>query len=162
MIASDTYERDETLPDLARGYATPLPPDPAELRAEDAFKPPVDNFDLLPRMGSPAGGGYSTVTDLWRFDQALRSGVLVRPQTAELLTTGKVALPFDTDERYGYGFQEERYLGTRISGHGGGFPGVSSKLDIYLDLGYTVAVLSNLDGGAQPVVAKIRELLVRA
>jgi len=161
MIASDTYERDETLPDLARGYATPLPPDPAELRAEDAFKPPVDNFDLLPRMGSPAGGGYSTVTDLWRFDQALRAGVLVRPQTAELLTTGKVAPPFDTDERYGYGFQEERYLGTRISGHGGGFPGVSSKLDIYLDLGYTVAVLSNLDGGAQPVVAKFRELLVR-
>jgi len=84
-------------------------------------------------MGSPAGGGYSTVTDLWRLDQALRSGVLVRPQTAELLTTGKVAPPFDTDERYGYGFQEERYLGTRISGHGGGFPGVSSKLYTFSD-----------------------------
>ena len=161
MTSSDSYEKHETVADLARGYAMPLPPDPADLRAEDAFKPPVDNFDILPRMGSSAGGGYSTVMDLLRFDRALRSGRLVSLGMAELLMTGKVSLPFDESERYGYGFQEERYLGTRISGHGGGFPGVSSKLDIYLVLGYTVVVLANVDGGAQPVVTKIRELLVR-
>jgi CubicO group peptidase (beta-lactamase class C family) len=161
MTASDSYEKHAAVPDLARGYTNPLPPDPADLRAEDAFKPLVDNLEILPRMGSSAGGGYSTVTDLLRFDRALRAGRLVSPPMAETLMTGKVSLPFDDGERYGYGFQEERYRGTRISGHGGGFPGVSSKLDIYLDLGYTVAVLANVDGGAQPVVAKIRELLVR-
>jgi CubicO group peptidase (beta-lactamase class C family) len=102
------------------------------------------------------------VFDLLRFDQALRSGRLVSPAMAERLMTGSVALPFGDDERYGYGFQEERYRGSRISGHGGGFPGVSSKLDIHRDLGYTVVVLSNIDGGARPVIAKIRELLVRS
>jgi hypothetical protein len=30
-------------------------------------------------------------------------------------------------------------------GHGGGFPGISSSLRMYLDLGYTIAVMSNYD-----------------
>ncbi len=49
----------------------------------------------------------------------------------------------------------------RIVGHSGGFPGINSKLDIFLDTGYTVAVMSNYDMGAMPVAEKIRELLGR-
>jgi CubicO group peptidase (beta-lactamase class C family) len=161
MSSTDSYEKTARVPDLARGYTTPLPPNPADLRVEDVLGTRVDNHDILPRMGSSAGGGYSTVTDLLRFELALRDGTLVHPETANRWLTGVVPLPFSEDERYGYGFQEEHYLGTRISGHGGGFPGVSAKLDIYRDLGYTVAVLSNVDAGAPPVVAKIRELIVR-
>jgi hypothetical protein len=48
---------------------------------------------------------------------------------------------------------------SRIVGHGGGFPGINSQLDIYLDNDYTVAVMSNYSGGAQPVVEKSRALL---
>jgi CubicO group peptidase (beta-lactamase class C family) len=161
MTASDSFRRDASIADLAHGYATPLPPNPADLTAEAAFAPRVDNYDFLPLMGSSAGGGYSTVRDLNRFAIALQDGSLVSRTMADRLMSGAVSLPFNETERYGYGFQEERYLATRISGHGGGFPGVSSKLDVYRDLGYTVVVLSNVDGGAQPVVAKIKELLVR-
>jgi len=44
-------------------------------------------------------------------------------------------------------------------GHAGGFPGINSQLDIYLDNDYTVAVMSNYSGGAQPVIEKARSLL---
>jgi hypothetical protein len=44
-------------------------------------------------------------------------------------------------------------------GHGGGFPGINSQLDIYLDNDYTVAVMSNYSAGAQPVVERSRALL---
>ncbi len=53
------------------------------------------------------------------------------------------------------------YRVTRIVGHSDGFPGINSKLDIFLDTGYTVAVMSNYDMGAMPVAEKIRELLER-
>ena len=161
MTSSDSYLRDEPVPNLAVGYTVPLPPDPAELTIDILNAPRADNRTMLPVQGSSAGGGYSTVEDLLKFDQALRSYTLLSRELTETVLTGRVPLPFDGEELYGYGFQEERYNGTRITGHGGGFPGVSAKLDIYRDLGYTVVVLANIDGGAQPVIAKIRELLVR-
>jgi CubicO group peptidase (beta-lactamase class C family) len=161
MGASDTYEKNASVPNLAHGYTTPLPQNPADLRVEDVLGPRADNYGILPRMGSPAGGGYSTVMDLLRFAEALHAGTLVSRETAELFMTGTIDVPIAPNARYGYGFEEQQYRGTRITGHGGGFPGVNSKLDIYRDLGYTVVVLSNIDGGAQPVIAKIRDLLVR-
>jgi hypothetical protein len=52
------------------------------------------------------------------------------------------------------------YRGTRIAGHGGGFPGINSDLAMYLDRGYTVAVMSNYDPPtAQRVSDKLRELI---
>ncbi len=51
--------------------------------------------------------------------------------------------------------------GNRIVGHGGGFPGISSNLDMYLDTGYTVAVMANYDRAAKMVSGKIEELLAR-
>jgi hypothetical protein len=47
----------------------------------------------------------------------------------------------------------------RIVGHGGGFDGINSNLDIYLDKGYISAIMSNYGHGAQPIERKIRELL---
>jgi glycosidase len=46
-------------------------------------------------------------------------------------------------------------------GHGGGFPGISSNLDLFTDLGYTAVVLSNYDEGARPIVDKLRDLIAR-
>ena len=39
--------------------------------------------------------------------------------------------------------------------------GTNGVLDIYLDKGYIVAVLSNYDNGAGPVAQKISQLLAR-
>jgi hypothetical protein len=48
-----------------------------------------------------------------------------------------------------------------VVGHSGGFPGINANLDIFLDRGYVVAVLSNYDRGASPVAEKIRQLMAR-
>jgi len=40
----------------------------------------------------------------------------------------------------------------RVVGHSGGFPGISSNLSMFLDSGYTLAVLSNQDAGSMDIV----------
>jgi len=59
--------------------------------------------------------------------------------------------------QYGYGFGVDPE--TKIVGHSGGFPGISSNLDIFKGTGYVAVVLSNYGGGSQPVVEKIRTLV---
>ena len=48
---------------------------------------------------------------------------------------------------------------TGIVGHSGGFPGISSNLDIFKGTGYVAVVMSNYGGASQPVVEKIRTLV---
>jgi D-alanyl-D-alanine carboxypeptidase len=59
------------VPNRAVGY---LPASPAG----GAWLP---NTDTLPWRGTAAGGGYSTVGDLLRFAEALRSGRLISKAT---------------------------------------------------------------------------------
>jgi CubicO group peptidase (beta-lactamase class C family) len=109
--------------------------------------------------GGPAGGGYSTVRDLLAFAEAVRSGRLVSPATAERLWTPRPDLG-SPEYGFGFGVGRDAALG-RSAGHSGGFSGISSILDIYLDSGRTVAVLSNVDGGMPPVAQKLREVAGR-
>ncbi len=44
-------------------------------------------------------------------------------------------------------------------GHGRGFSGIGSNLDMFLDSGYTPDVSSNYDRGAHSINSKIRELI---
>ncbi len=67
--------------------------------------------------------------------------------------------PFKAE--YGYGFTVAEGPAGRIVGHSGGFPGINSRLDIYLDKGYIVAVMSNVDQGAEPLAEKAVQLLAR-
>jgi hypothetical protein len=46
-------------------------------------------------------------------------------------------------------------------GHGGGLDGNNSNLDIFVDAGYIVAVMSNYSNGASPLARKIQPLLVQ-
>jgi hypothetical protein len=70
------------------------------------------------------------------------------------LTTPKPELG-SPDYGFGFGIID----GGRIVGHSGGFEGISAQLDIYLVDGYTMAVLANYGGAAQPVIEKVRTLL---
>jgi CubicO group peptidase (beta-lactamase class C family) len=159
MTGSDSFERDAAVPNLAIGYMDPLPLDPRDLVPEMVLGPREENTRTLPRQGSPAGGGYATVEDLLCFDLALRTHRLLDPQHTDLVLAGKVDTAFGLDERYAYGFIDARVNGTRITGHGGGAPGINANLDMYLDRRYTVAVLANYDGAAELVNRKIRTLL---
>ena len=48
---------------------------------------------------------------------------------------------------------------TGIVGHSGGFPGISSNLDIFKGTGWVAVVQANYGGASQPVVEKIRALV---
>jgi len=148
MINTDCYDMDEDVPNLAMGYT----------RADGGRAGQRNNLYMHVIRGASAGGGFSTVEDLLRFDQALRSNKLLNPEYTQLVTTAK---PEIGSPQYGFGFGVGGSPDNRIVGHSGGFPGISAVLDMHLDTGYTVAVLSNYDGGATIINQKLIELLRR-
>jgi hypothetical protein len=62
---------------------------------------------------------------------------------------------------YGYGFGVRQGPGGKIVGHSGGFDGINSELDIYVDSGWIVVVMSNVDNGASPLAARLGRTLAR-
>ena len=104
--------------------------------------------------GGPQGGCYSTVEDLLRFDQALRSNKLITAESFKTLATPKPEL---NSPNYGYGFQV--WAAENAVGHGGGFTGINSNLEMWLGSGWTAIVMSNYSGGAQPVILKMDSLI---
>jgi CubicO group peptidase (beta-lactamase class C family) len=148
MPASDAYDIDLVVPHLAIGYSRERTPRGPQWRA--------NTFEHVIR-GGPAGGGYSTARDLLAFAEAMRKGTLVSPATAERLWTAKPVLH---SPDYGYGFGVGQDALGRTAGHSGGFPGIGSILDIYLDSGWTVVVLTN-DGSMPTVAQKLREVAGR-
>ena len=152
MQDTDCYDLATDPPNLATGY-TRVAPD----GKYDPSGPWWSNIFLHLVRGSPAGGGYSTAPDLLRFATALRNGVLLEPATLADFTTGKVELA--PGHRYGYGFADTTLHGHRIVGHSGGFAGIHSNLDIFWNDSWSVAVMSNIDGGASDLQDKARELI---
>jgi CubicO group peptidase (beta-lactamase class C family) len=102
------------------------------------------NTHTLPYRGTPAGGGYTTTEDLWRFATALTDHQLLDAHHTTLLTTEQGNAGW-TGRWSGYGFFTTTIWGIRSFGHKGGAPGMSGDLAIYPDSGYIVAVLANLD-----------------
>jgi len=154
MINTDCYEMDTPVPNLAIGY-TKMDYE-GNRSPDDGWR---NNLFMHAVKGGPAGGGFSTVEDLLRFDIALRSNKLISQESFDTLTTGKTQrVP---GSMYAYLFQDRRLNGHRIVGHGGGAPGINANLDMYLDNGYTAAVMANYDEAASMVAQKIEKLLAR-
>lgn len=149
MKSSGSFPKTDKIPNLAVGYMRQGP--------GGAWVP---NWDTLPWRGMSAGGGDSTLEDLLRFDRALRGHKLLNKELTETVMAGKVQPGQNANSKYAYGFQEESVAGHRVVGHGGGAPGMNALLDMYLDNGYTVVVLSNFGPpAAQRVGGYIRERL---
>ena len=156
MSDTDFYETDRDTPNLAVGYTNIGPTGWLERLSR------ADNTFSLPVKGGPAGGGYSTVEDLLKFIVALRTHKLLNPKLTELVLTGKVERDDEWGGKYAYGFAEDMINGKRIVGYTAGYTGVNGELDLYPELGYTVAVLSNYDPpSAQRVAYKLREMITR-
>jgi CubicO group peptidase (beta-lactamase class C family) len=147
MKNTDCYELDRVNANLAVGYERV----PSGTRVD--FRNNI--FDHVLR-GGPAGGGFSTVEDLDRFAQALRGTTLLDPASKQELWKARPEISSPT---YGLGFAIDETRAGRRVGHSGGFTGISAGLDIYLDEGWNVAVLSNFGGVAPIVTTKAAELI---
>ena len=146
MTNSDCYELDRVNTNLAVGYEKEYTDNGIEFR---------NNIFMHVLRGGPQGGGYSTVEDLLKFDVALRSGKLVGKDYVKQLLSAKPDLK---SPDYGYGFQIDSI--NQIAGHSGGFPGINSNLDMYLNNGFTAVVMSNYGRGGELVDDKIQQLIL--
>jgi CubicO group peptidase (beta-lactamase class C family) len=154
MAHTAAYRLDEDVPNRAIGYVR------ESTQGDHAGLYPRTNFLVSPLKGSPAGGTYSTVHDLLRFAQALQSHQLLSAALTDVLLQTRVATGMRGDASYAYGFGCHTVGGVQIVGHNGGAPGVGAQLDMYLELGYTFALLSNYGAGAlTELVRSIRRLL---
>jgi CubicO group peptidase (beta-lactamase class C family) len=96
-----------------------------------------------------AGGARSTVEDMFRFSRALQERKLLNKEYTELKLAG------------GAGMSAEKINGISVVGHIGGAPGMSTSFDMYPELGYTVVILSTLDGAAITVRDRVRSRFTR-
>lgn len=93
-----------------------------------------------------AGSLYSTVEDLYKWDQALHEGKILSAESRKLMFTPGLS-------NYGYGIRitdeaiGKSELKTRIIGHGGGINGFNSLLTRAVDKGQTVVILDNVGQG---------------
>lgn len=145
MTNTDCYELDKVNNNLAIGY---------DKRYTDSGVEWTNNIFAHVMRGGPQGGGYSTAEDLLKFDHALRSGKLISPASFKLISTAKPEL---NSPEYGYGFSIDAKR--NVVGHSGGFPGISSNLDMYLDSGWTAIVMSNYSRGSGPATTKMGSLI---
>lgn len=145
MNNTDCYEMDYPVENLAIGYS----------RDHDSSHKWQNNLYQHVIKGGPAGGGFSTVGDLYLFARAISTGKLVKQESLETMWKSHA------EANYGYGFSVAQGPGDKVVGHSGGFSGINSNLDIFLDKGYIVAVMSNISNGASPLADRISQLLVR-
>ncbi|GLY68411.1 serine hydrolase domain-containing protein [Amycolatopsis taiwanensis] len=156
MSHTDFYSRPQVLADntISRPYLTQ--PDGTRI---DFASSPFAPFTI----GGPAGGAYSTASDMLAYAGALTSGKLLNPAFTGLMTSGKVALPplqpSSQAEFYGYGYDDAIVNGERVFGHSGGGPGIATRLDVFPGLDWVSIVLGNYDTPINPIVELGRKLI---
>ncbi len=124
------FDKTQELAGRATGY----------LAGKDGGYNPIAAQDALGAYA--AGGLYSTVEDLLRWEQALASEKLLRKGTLEKAwEPGQLSDGRRT--RYGYGWMTISYRGLREVGHGGDIPGFNTYVARYPQEKFTVIVLSN-------------------
>jgi D-alanyl-D-alanine carboxypeptidase len=139
MNDSDHYERDFITENVATGYTRHMPDGTVHetLRRRNDF--------IIGTKGSPAGGGYSTLRDLRRFDEAVASNMLLDSQHSRM-----VFLPLDVDP--------QKTPGAIVLA--GGALGLTALYLKFFHAGYTVFVLSNYDPeDIEPLSEKIRDMI---
>ncbi|MBX6311497.1 MAG: serine hydrolase [Isosphaeraceae bacterium] len=105
----------------------------------------------------PGAGLCGTAADLARFAVALQSGVLLRPETVQMMCQSQTTLD-DTPTGYGLGFSLSEHEGHREVLHVGAMPGVSALLYLRPDDHSAVALLSNLEKQAAALLDLAREI----
>jgi CubicO group peptidase (beta-lactamase class C family) len=140
MTNTDSYHRDSPVENLAMGYTNMNYNDPQGEGYE------WNNMYLMPPMGTPAGGGYSTAEDLLKYDKALRSHKLLNSEYTHYLLNRFKGSPGDP------------FTPNKTSRIVGGAPGINAFLGIDFLLSYSIIVLSNYD---HPVAMNVAEGIIK-
>src|SRR5262245_33560440 len=143
MVATGYFDSDDPTPDLAMGYT----------RGEDHKSPLHENVFTRPARGCAAGGGYSTVDDMLRFDQALTSDKLCAAGWTEWVIGGPA--PAQAQAAAATGNRPAPSLG-----FAGGAAGISA--DYSREGAITLIVLGNFDPPfTQGVGTQLRSIVRR-
>jgi CubicO group peptidase (beta-lactamase class C family) len=115
----------------------------------------VENIFSYPPIGSPDGGAHSTAADLLRFVDATREGELLGREFTEEFFLPQVE--HDEDVFYGFGLEFDigDDGGVRSWYKEGINAGASGIVRSYPDAGIDLAVLSNSEEGAWPVIREL-------
>ena len=140
-------ERARKIEKRAYGYSNSMDSNGYELDDDDPL-----NYII----GS--GGIYSTVDDLYHWDQALYGEQLVSRETlAEAFTPNR--LNNGEEHPYGFGWRIGKHLGHRRVSHAGGWVGFDTFIGRYPDDRFSVIVLSNRsDRDAGELAERVAEL----
>jgi CubicO group peptidase (beta-lactamase class C family) len=175
MTNSGFFQMDDSVSNLAIGFGR------EKIDGKISWK---NNLFSNVLKGSPAGGGFSTVGDMFRFMQAITTYKLVSKATARELLSGEIVRPPNAKyhkekivvqgqtyevvfseygpsglwNRYGLEIFSSRPLS--IGHSGGGMRGINDDLIIYPTEGYLIIYFSNYTGeGILDPRNKIEELL---
>jgi CubicO group peptidase (beta-lactamase class C family) len=151
MMDSGFYDRRDAAPRVAEGWD----------KVDGTW---VENIYSYPPIGSPDGGAHVTAPDLVRFIQAVRNGELLNAEFTEEFFTPQVEhLAGEDSEPTMYGLGLEFDLnedGTVRSYFKEGInAGASGIVRHYLEAGLDIAVLSNSEDAAWPVIRELDERL---
>jgi CubicO group peptidase (beta-lactamase class C family) len=104
-------------------------------------------------------GMYSTVEDLYLWDQALYSNQLLSEESLEAMYTPNFGADGSGGE-YGLGWQIDEYQGHRKVGHSGRINGFRTYLGRYIDDQITIILLSNIETEEVPdLVEEMEEII---
>ena len=126
-----------------------------------------------------AGALRSTAEDMARWNAALFGGKLLKPQSLkEMLAPGRLRNGEENQTAiawpgakafpppagfvpgpYAFGLEHHSQDGRRIIGHDGSIAGFDAVMQNYIDEGLTIIVLTNTNGAAHPLEAKVAKIL---
>jgi CubicO group peptidase (beta-lactamase class C family) len=101
---------------------------------------PVNSAFIDMSQPYAAGSLYSTVEDLFAWNEALFSGKLLSPKSFEQMIT-------PVKNNYGYGIGTSTMFNRKVISHGGGINGFNTTLMRFPEEKLTVTVLRNVDFG---------------
>lgn len=158
MINTGFYFIDDPIVNRATGY-TKIGVMSRKIRETD-WK---INTRIARLKGCAAGGGYSTLDDLFKFGKSLFYGTILNQRILNEMISAKVKKSEKMDRSYyGYGFGITEYNNFIRIGHNGGSPGVNAYFAIFKPFGYIFIVLSNFDPySAERIGKKFEQLLTQ-
>ncbi|MBU1011807.1 MAG: beta-lactamase family protein [Bacteroidetes bacterium] len=136
------------------------PEDNVSNRAIGYSKVDEGNYKIETQNEFPAfsdGGLYSTVLDMYKYDVAIRENRLLTQASKDIMLT---VIP--PAQNYGFGWERGVFNESEFVGHVGGCPGFAADYKSFLKDQMLIIVISNYDGGANLIAAKINHLLFGA